>query len=195
MNENPSCGFERHDLDGSHSFFAASLPAALTITQPQFDELWALHPEDFHEIMIHGRPVKTPRWQQAYLKDYEYTGNINKALPHLPPALSPLLAWVQRAIDGWLNGVLLNWYEGGLGHYIGAHRDSREGLIEGAPIVTVSLGQERTFRLRPWKGEGFRDFPAKHGTVFVMPYDTNLTWTHEVLHAARHTGRRISVTF
>ena len=81
-----------------------------------------------------------------------------------------------------------------MSHYIGAHRDSREGLIEGTPIVTVSLGEQRTFRLRPWEGRGFRDFAAPHGSVFVMPWGTNLAWTHEVPHAAAHTGRRISVT-
>ena len=36
-----------------------------------------------------------------------------------------------------------------LDHYIGAHRDSTASMIEGVPIVTVSLGEERAFRLRP----------------------------------------------
>ena len=68
-------------------------------------------------------------------------------------------------------------------------------MHNGAPIVTVSLGQDRVFRLRPWKGKGFRDFDAENGTVFVMPYNTNQAWTHEVPKAKRFQGRRISVTF
>ena len=34
----------------------------------------------------------------------------------------------------------------------------------------------------------------KCGGVFVMPYATNLAWTHEVPHFARDRGRRVSVT-
>ena len=38
------------------------------------------------------------------------------------------------------------------------------------------------------------DLEAAHGTVFVMPYETNLAWTHEVPCFARDEGRRVSVT-
>lgn len=148
----------------------------------------------YREIMMHGKPVKTPRWQQAYGVDYHYSGQNNAALPILP-CLVPLLEYVQREIDARLNGVLLNWYDAEFGHYIGKHRDSRHGMIEGSPIVTVSLGAARTFRIRPWRGSGFTDFRATDGAVIVMPWETNLTFTHEVPHRASDCGRRISVTF
>ena len=61
-------------------------------------------------------------------------------------------------------------------------------MIEGVPIVTMSLGEERVFRLRPWKGAGFIDFPVRNGTVIVMPYVTNKHWTHEVPHFSRPYG-------
>jgi hypothetical protein len=32
------------------------------------------------------------------------------------------------------------------------------------------------------------------GTVIVIPWRTNQRWTHQVLHRAADTGRRISVT-
>src|SRR5438270_683278 len=51
---------ERHDLDGRHDFYAGALPAPLVSGQQQLEDLWGLHPEDFHEILIHGRMVKTP---------------------------------------------------------------------------------------------------------------------------------------
>jgi len=137
--------------------------------------------------------VKTPRWQQAYGMDYFYTGRINAAEP-VPQILSPLLKWMQENIDERLNGILVNWYDGSLKHYIGRHRDSTANMVEGAPIVTVSLGEERVFRLRPHDGAGRRDFPASDGTVFIMPYETNLAWTHEVPHHRRLAGRRVSIT-
>ena len=70
-------------------------------------------------------------------------------------------------------------------------------MVEGSPIVTVSFGETRTFRLTRGKGEDARalDVAATDGTVFVMPYDTNRVWKHAVPKSARYKGRRISVTF
>ena len=186
-------GLHTHDLDGTHSFYAGQLSGELRFGSDEFEQLWQLHPEEFHEIKIHGRPVKTPRWQQAYGADYHYTGRVNKALP-VPDILQPLLTWSRQAIASELNGILLNWYDGSHGHYIGKHRDSTKNMIYGAPIVTISLGQERTFRLRPWKENGLRDFQATDGKVFIMPYDTNLAWTHEVPSSKKLLKRRVSVT-
>lgn len=182
-----------HKLDDTHSFFVGELPAHLRVSPAQFEALWALHPETFHEIKMHGKLVKTPRWQQAYGADYKYTGNVNKALP-VPPLLEPVHAWVREHVDARVNGLLLNWYDAERAQYIGKHRDSTVDMIEGAPIVTVSYGGERAFRLRPWKGEGFRDFAARDGAVFVLPSSTNLAYTHEVPHSASSVGRRISIT-
>jgi alkylated DNA repair dioxygenase AlkB len=126
--------------------------------------------------------VKTPRWQQAYGEDYYYSGHVNKALP-IPPVMTPLLHWARAQIDPRLNGILLNWYDGKLSHYIGRHRDSTVKLYPGGPIVTISLGEERIFRLRPWRSQHTAqevDFTALDGTVFVMPFQTNAAWTHEV---------------
>ena len=142
---------------------------------------------------MHGRAVKTSRWQQAFGKDYHYTGRVNRALP-VPPLLEPLLSWSRGNVDTRLNSMLINWYDGMLGHYIGRHRDSTREMVKGVPVVTVSFGEERIFRLRPYRGEGRRDFPARDGSVFVMPYETNLSWTHEVPRARKSSGRRISVT-
>ena len=142
---------------------------------------------------MHGRPVKTPRWQQAYRADYHYTGRTNTALP-VPAILEPLHHWARQAIDDRLNGLLLNWYDGALGHYIGPHHDSTKNMVTGAPIVTVSLGEQRIFRLTNPKLKVKRDFLADAGTVSIMPYDTNLAWKHSVPKLARNRGRRISIT-
>ncbi|HEX8474638.1 MAG TPA: alpha-ketoglutarate-dependent dioxygenase AlkB [Pyrinomonadaceae bacterium] len=186
-------GFERHDLGDANTLWTGSLPVNLRLNPAAFDALWRMHPPEYHEIMMHGRAVRTPRWQQAYGMDYHYTGRVNRALP-VPPLLTPLLTWTQRHINERLNSILLNWYDGTLGHYIGRHRDSTRGMRKDVPIVTVSYGEARVFRLRPYRGEGRRDFPAHDGSVFVMPYETNLAWTHEVPHARKFSGRRISVT-
>lgn len=166
------------------------------MTEFQFEELWQLHPKEHAEIRMLGRPVKIPRWQQAYGVDYHFSGEVNRALP-VPAFLAPLLAWSRDTIDNRLNGLLLNWYDGRLGHYIGRHRDSITDMVSGAPIVTISFGEERKFRLRQW---GVRnqlppvDFHLTNGSVVVMPYETNRAFTHEVPALRKWQGRRVSVT-
>jgi alkylated DNA repair dioxygenase AlkB len=184
-----------HDLGDGLLFRSGRLPANVHWTAAEFEAVWVAHPDEKHQILMHGRLVETPRWQQAYGTDYHYTGRVNKALP-VPPSLTPLLSWAQSAVDSHINGVLLNWYDGP-GHYIGPHHDSIQHMVVGAPIVTVSFGETRIFRLTHGKGAKMRrlEFPAPDGTVFVMPYDTNLAWKHSVPKSARYTGRRISVTF
>src|SRR5262249_24101198 len=152
----------------------------LTWSQSLFELVWGLHPEKKHLIMMHGRLVETPRWQQAFGRDYHYTGRSNKAL-ETPEVLKPLFHWAQQAIDERLNGLLLNWYEGPE-HYIGPHHDSRKNMVKESPIVTISFGETRSFRLTYDGAHGklTRDFEARDGTVFVMPYETNISWKHGV---------------
>lgn len=184
----------RHRLNaGDHDILLGRLEPDVCPDEATFEALWDLHPETFHEIMIHGRAVKTPRWQQAYGADYRYTGQINHALP-VPSEIAPLHRWLQENLDPALNGLLFNWYDGARDHYIGAHRDSTASMIPGAPIVTLSLGQERVFRMRPWKGRGYEDFVVTHGDLLLIPFETNLAYTHEVPKFQRYQGRRISVT-
>jgi alkylated DNA repair dioxygenase AlkB len=185
--------FERHRLEDGSAFFVGELPQPLRPDAVRFEELWGLHPNEHHVIRMVGREVRTPRWQQAYGVDYRFTGQTNRALP-VPAGLVALLGWSRRAIDERLNGLLVNWYDGRLRHYIGPHRDSPFNLVAGAPIVTISFGEERIFRLSHPARKVTRDFPARDGTVFILPFDTNRAWKHAVPWFARYRGRRISVT-
>jgi alkylated DNA repair dioxygenase AlkB len=67
-------------------------------------------------------------------------------------------------------------------------------MVRGAPIVTISLGEGRVFRLTRPGQKLTRDFIADPGAVFVMPYDTNRAWKHAVPKSGRQRGRRISIT-
>lgn len=182
--------FITHQLSSDFELFESTLPPELF---PDFDELWNLHPESFPKIKIHGREVPIPRWQQAYGTDYYFAAQLSQALP-TPASLVPILDWSTREIDARLNGLLLNWYDGALGHYIGPHRDSTKNMAPDAPIVTVSLGETRVFRLSSVKGTDRHDIEAKNGTVLVMPQETNRRWKHGVPKRASYEGRRISVT-
>lgn len=182
--------FTAHDLGEGLAFLEGKLPAGLTWDGGRFEQAWALHPAERPVITMVGKKVVIPRWQQAFGHDYRFSNQVSRAEP-VPELFEPLREWCREHIHPGLNGLLLNWYEGP-GHYIGAHHDSTTGLVPGTPVVTLSFGEARTFRLL--KGREKRDFAAPNGTVFVLPYDTNLAWKHMVPKSARYSGRRISVT-
>jgi alkylated DNA repair dioxygenase AlkB len=189
-------GTVEHRLFGRYPFHTTRLPQPLAReAETRFEALWALHPAEFYEMRQPGTgaTIPVPRWQQAYGHDYRYSGNVNRALP-VPAILEPYLSWAQAAIDARLNGYLLNWYDAALSHRIGAHRDSTAGLVEGSPIVTISLGAARVFRLWSAQDKGHVDFEAAHGSVFMLPWETNKGVKHGVPHRASDTGRRISIT-
>jgi alkylated DNA repair dioxygenase AlkB len=185
--------FQTVNLDDEHEMYVSLFFDEFNLSGAEFEAIWSLHPREFHILKIHGRSVLTPRWQQAFGKDYRYTGSKNNALP-VPDLLKRFHVWCLENIDARLNGLLLNWYDGLDGHYIGAHRDDTRDLLDGSPIVTISLGEERIFRMRPWKQKGFKDLTFRGGEVVVIPWRTNLKWTHEVPYFKKYEGRRISVT-
>ena len=201
--------FELRTLSSGHHIWLARLPERLlgdsrAAKQRLFDDVWNLRTER-PMIRPRGRFVEAPRWQQAYGRNYTFSGQTAEALP-IPEVLAPFLDWGKDSMDSRLNGMLLNWYaaRGGDigkgrnskdGDYIGPHRDKWEELVDGSPIVTISLGGTRVFRIRAHKGTGVFDFPVTNGAVIVMPFATNLAFTHEVLKPRRgEDGRRISIT-
>ena len=160
----------------------------------QFETLWNFHPNEHSEITIHGKKVKVPRWDRAYEKDYPFSNSVAEA--HVAPvSLIAFLEWCRSEIDERVNGLFVNWHDGKQSHYHGKHRDSVKGLIHGTPIVTVSLGEERVFRMRPYpEGKPPLDYTLESGDFIVIPWETNQKWTHEVPKFAKYQGRRISVT-
>jgi len=180
-------------LANGHVLHACWLPDRLKPDELQLWQLWALRPQRPSFIRIHGRYVAMPRWQQVYGADYHFTGSMHPALP-VPAEFHSYLDWGRAEIEPRLNGVVVNWYDAALGHYIGKHRDSTRRMCLGAPIVMISMGAPRTLRMRPWRGRGTWDFPTSHGRVYVLPYETNLAWTHEVPLFASDEGERISIT-
>ncbi len=185
--------FEKTYLDEESVIYFSDKIKEFMFSSSEFDEIWNIHPKEFHNVKMYGKEVLTPRWQQAYGKNYNYSGSKNNALP-IPQILLFFLSWSQKNIDHRLNGLLLNWYDGKKDHYIGAHRDDTRDLLINSPIVTISLGEERLFRLRPFKGKGFKDISIKNGEVIVIPWNTNLKWTHEVPSFKKYTKKRISIT-
>lgn len=191
MFDNPA--FRSLSLDDANTAFLGEIPVDLIPTEIAFDRLWDLHPEQSPVIAMHGKRIAIPRWQRAFGRDYRFSGLTSPALP-IPAELNQFLIWSKRTINPALNGLLLNWYDGAKGHYIGKHRDSRKGLVTGAPIVTISLGEERPFRFQKWRSTERVDIAAQNGSVIIIPDHVNQSWTHAVPKTVRAKGRRVSIT-
>ena len=173
-----------------------SIPDHLTLDSDQFDELWNLHPEEHSTIMIHGKPVRVPRWDKSYERDYVFSGQKSHASGQpTPEILLQYLTWVQANVCDSANGIFVNWHDGSLGHYHGAHRDSTRGLVTGTPITTISFGEQRTLRMRPFPAKSpFVNFDFQDGQAIVIPWTTNQHWYHEIPKSKRNKGLRVSIT-
>lgn len=165
-----------------------------------FDDLWCLHPEEYGTVSYMGKTIKTPRWQQTYLRDYYFSGCAHKALP-LPDQLQPFLEWANTIVPQSMqfNQVLVNWYADG-NHYIGAHSDDEKQLIEFSSVLSVSLGQERIFRIRnKATNEIVVDIPMPNNTYVMMCGKIQKKYLHEVPKVAgkkgSEMGKRINITF
>jgi len=189
------------NLGDGHSVTIGQLPDHLLLSDDQFEVLWQMHPVEHARIVIHGRSTPIPRWHRAYGRDYRFSGQVAAAVG-VPSILQPLLDWGQAVVDDRLNGILVNWCDGALDHYIGPHHDDQRQLVNGTSIMTISFGEERVFRLvhgqNTNKGESVgrrkHDLMATPGSVIVIPWATNIHWKHCVPKSRRYRGRRISIT-
>lgn len=187
----------RIDLGHNSWVLQASLPTDLAV---DFEALWAMHPEEYGKVNMMGKVIDTPRWQQTYLRAYNFTGLDHAALT-LPPAFAPFLDWANGLFPGeWrFNQVLINWYQNGH-HYIGPHSDDARPLVDDSPIASISLGQERVFRIREKAGKAIvANVAMPDRSYVVMGGAMQKHFTHEVPKVAgakgEAVGRRINITF
>lgn len=154
-----------------------------------------------------GIEVPFPRlvaWHGDEGVGYNYSGII-----HPPAVWTEPLAAVRADVCNMLgydfNGVLLNLYRDGADS-IGRHGDREDDLIEGSPIVGISLGVTRQIRFRENKGHQRSevnrrpyhetiDLDLEDGSMLLMFGDCQRTWTHEIKKDHTVKGERLSLTF
>ena len=188
----------RHTLDKECYIIAGNLPAELS---SDFSDLWNLHPDDFGTVVMYGKQLKTPRWQQSYIRAYTFSGECHESLP-LPEQFQPFLDWANAQTAGQdYNSCLVNWYENGE-HYIGPHRDDERELIKNSEIMSISLGAERIFRIRDYatKGDQYKqDIIVRDKTYLIMCGRMQQRFTHEIVKVSgnrgKQCGKRINITF
>jgi alkylated DNA repair dioxygenase AlkB len=188
----------KYVLDEESWIEQGQLPNELVNTYT-FNEIWRLHPEDYSELFIMGKTVKTPRWVQNYLRSYQFSGTTQPALP-LPKQFEPFLMWANTLDTNVVyNQVLVNWYADGK-HYIGPHSDSEKQLVKNSNVLSISLGQERMFRIKRKSDHSVvLDINMPHNTYLIMCGKIQERYLHEVPKVTGNKGdamgKRINITF
>jgi alkylated DNA repair dioxygenase AlkB len=163
-----------------------------------FDALWQLHPADYDEIIMRGSLIETPRYVQSYGEAYKFSGVSHDGI-ELNPLIKPIKEWADNIGYGNFDQVLINWYQNGH-HYIGSHADSESQLKPRSPILSLSLGGTRKFRIRDKKTKKIlRDIEVNNGCALVMCGAFQEELKHEIVKVNGDRGLRvpprINITF
>jgi alkylated DNA repair dioxygenase AlkB len=196
-----TCHAKNRNMDTQHQLTTLSwlgtgdLPVDLAAAD--FEALWDQHPEEFAKVKVFNTIWDTPRWSQSYGNDYTYSGMEHSAKP-VCDLFSPFLEWANSLEMGTFDQMLVNWYLNGY-HYIGSHSDNEKNLKIESPIIGVSLGGERKFRIRDKHKKIIMDVPMTHGSFVIMGGSFQREMKHEIPKIlgkkGQDTGRRISITF
>jgi alkylated DNA repair dioxygenase AlkB len=111
----------------------------------------------------------------------------------------PFLAEISRALTQHagvtLDRITFALYRSG-SDSVAWHRDRHLRQKEEGVVATVSLGEPRTFMMRPrgGGGESLR-FSLGHGDLFIMGGTANKNWEHSVPKVRSLRGPRLSIMF
>ncbi|MGZ8180995.1 MAG: alpha-ketoglutarate-dependent dioxygenase AlkB family protein, partial [Methylobacter sp.] len=141
--------------------------------QPESDLLFAqLHADlawQEEAIFIYGRWVKVPRlmcWYGDTDAWYRYSG-VNHQPLSWTPTLQAIREKVERQCQCSFNSVLANLYRDGRDS-MGCHADDEKELGQNPVIASLSLGDERLFKLHHKKTKDKLDIVLGHGDLLVM---------------------------
>lgn len=181
--------------DGEVHYHGAVLDAAEA--RRCFADLQQQVPWQPEEVVLFGRRIVTSRLVAWYGDNgclYRYSGTTKQALPW-NGVLLELKNRVEERCAARFNACLLNFYHHG-GEGMGWHSDDEAALARQAPIASLSLGAERSFRFkhkhRPAPPVSVR---LEHGSLLVMRGATQSHWLHCLPKSKRVTEPRINLTF
>lgn len=141
-----------------------------------FMEMWELKPD---EGTTNGK-CKMP-YVQAY-EDYS-----------IPEEFERFMEWVNQIGYGKFDQILVHWYPNGK-YYTEEHSDDEKQMVENSPIVIISFGATRTFRIKQKSDGKSRDLPLKDGDVIAMGGSFQNVYTHQIP-KEQVKEPRISLTF
>lgn len=147
-------------------------------------------------ITIYGRQVAVPRlvaWYGEPDAIYRYSG-----VTHTPQPWTPMLKDLRTRLEQFthrpFNSVLANLYRDG-NDSMGWHADKEQELGDEPYIASLSLGEERLFRLRHNKSKKSINLTLGSGSLFVMGGALQHHWRHTLPKTMQLKGPRINLTF
>jgi alkylated DNA repair dioxygenase AlkB len=175
-----------------HEYY--NLPAELRFDNDTIEKVWKMRPPGAHKIRVFGKEYFTPRLQQAYGRDYPFSGTIAQCAGPIPEVFNNLLLHLNKKYSSNFNMLLINWYRDG-NDYIGMHSDDEKQMKAETPVVTVSLGTQRDFFLVEKKTKKKQVFKLENNSVFVMGGTCQKTHKHGLPKRKKIRTYRISLTF
>jgi alkylated DNA repair dioxygenase AlkB len=143
--------------------------------------------------------MQTPRYDKEifYNKNYMFSGK-EEVSENLPEQFLPYLEYVNKEYGMEYNQVVVNWFENG-DDYIPLHCDCEISKLENSDVIVVSIGANRTFRVKslPKSKQQYIenvDITCRDGTVVCMKGNIQRDFKHGI---PKSTGilPRISVSF
>lgn len=144
-------------------------------------------------VRLFGREVDAPRLSACYGRPglaYRYSGLTRRCAPWTGP-LRDAVERIGRRLGASFNFVLANRYRDG-SDAVGWHADDERGI---APVIaSVSLGAERTFRVRPRDGGRSTALLLAHGDLVLMWGRCQRDFRHALPRTRAPVGARVNLT-
>jgi alkylated DNA repair dioxygenase AlkB len=147
-------------------------------------------------IFIFGRWVKVPRlmcWYGDPDAYYQYSSVTHKPSPW-NKELQLVRVKIEQQFGSTYNSVLANLYRNGIDS-MGCHADDEKELGSTPIIASLSLGDERLFKLHHKKNKEIVDINLGHGDLLIMAGTIQNHWLHSVPKTKKLKTPRINLTF
>ena len=149
-------------------------------------------------LKIAGKKILVPRlqcWMGDKASDYGYSGLRLKPQPWQQPVLD-IKSKVEKIAGLAFNSALLNFYRNGQDS-VAWHADDEIELGGSPIIVSVSIGAERIFELKPKKSLRRQKYQMllKSGSVLIMGNTLQNNYLHQLPKVKGLNEPRVNLTF
>ncbi len=148
------------------------------------------------QIIVVGKTVLVPRqvcWYGDKQAVYSYSGVVHQPLPW-----NDTLLEIRQRIEAFsgfsFNSVLANLYHHG-NDSMGWHADKEKELGENPAVASLSLGEQRLFKIRHNKSGEIINIDLQHGDLLLMSGALQHHWRHCIPKTKREKKPRINLTF
>ncbi len=169
-------------------------------TQLESDALFTSLLNSLHwqeeDIFIFSKWVKVPRlmcWYGDPDAYYQYSG-VNHQPKPWTLELQSIRGKVEQHCQCTFNSVLANLYRDGRDS-MGCHTDDEKELGVNPVIASLSLGEERLFKMHHKKSKQSLNINLQHGDLLVMGGTCQQYWLHSVPKTKALKKPRINLTF